>query len=133
MLLHSPPLPNILSEPIFNNISLYEKSFKKERSDHKGFFIKVNHVVNKYLGVTRNVWEGREGERYARGKEILVRGGLYNYSNGSLDLRGSYGYYWESKVYSATNAYYLLFYSTLLFPQNNYNKGNGFSARCVAR
>ena len=63
----------------------------------------------------------------------FVRGGYYVYSHGSLYYRGSFGYYWESKVYDATYAYYLRFYSTFLSPQNNYSKGDGFSARCVAR
>ena len=63
----------------------------------------------------------------------FVRGGYYSYSNGNLYYRGSYGYYWESRVYNATYAYSLLFYSTGLVPQNNYYKGYGFSARCVAR
>ena len=64
----------------------------------------------------------------------FVRGGLYNYSNGNLNYRGSNGYYWESKVYNAANAYGLGFYSAYLNHQNYYYyKGYGFSARCVAR
>ena len=63
----------------------------------------------------------------------FVRGGYYFYSNGNLNNRGSYGYYWESKVYGAASAYFLYFYSTYLYPQNGNSKGNGFSARCVAR
>ena len=63
----------------------------------------------------------------------FVRGGHYVYYSGSLYGRGSYGLYWESKVGNATNAYYLDFYSSNLYPQSSLNKGSGFSARCVAR
>ncbi|MBQ2660353.1 hypothetical protein IJF86_02980, partial [Candidatus Saccharibacteria bacterium] len=63
----------------------------------------------------------------------FVRGGLYNYSNGNLGYRGSLGRYWESKVYGAAYAYYLLFRSAYLSPQYYDYKGLGFSARCVAR
>ena len=63
----------------------------------------------------------------------FVRGGYYNYSNGNLDYRGSYGYYWEARVYNANYAYSLCFGSTNLNPQSNRNKGYGFSLRCLAR
>ena len=63
----------------------------------------------------------------------FVRGGHYSYSNGNLGNRGSNGYYWESKVNNAAGAYDLYFHSAYLHPQYNYTKGNGFSARCVAR
>ena len=63
----------------------------------------------------------------------FVRGGYYNYSNGILDLRGSDGFYWETRVNSGAIAYHLDFYSTNLRPQYSSNKGYGFSLRCLAR
>ena len=61
----------------------------------------------------------------------FVYAGYYYYRNGNLDYRGDYGYYWESMVYNATDAYYLFFYSTRLGPQYNNGKGYGRSIRCT--
>ena len=59
---------------------------------------------------------------------------MYDYSNGNNTYwRGLGGYYWESKIYSDTNARLLRFYSTDLYPQAAYNKGYGFSIRCVVQ
>ncbi len=63
----------------------------------------------------------------------FVRGGFYDYSYGNLDVSGSYGRYWESRVYDATFAYYLYFSPSFLNHQHGFVKGYGFSARCVAR
>ena len=64
----------------------------------------------------------------------FVRGGRYSYSNGSLDYRGSYGYYWESRVSNANYAHNLYFGSAYLDPQgHDFHKGFGFSLRCLAR
>ena len=60
----------------------------------------------------------------------LVRAGWYNYGNGDLGYKGGNGFYWESKA-NGTNAYNLNFNSGNLNPQNNNNKGNGFSIRCL--
>ena len=61
----------------------------------------------------------------------FVRAGYYNYTSGSLVNRGSYGVYWEAKVYDATYAYSLYFYSANLYPQDSHYKGGGFSIRCT--
>ena len=63
----------------------------------------------------------------------FIRGGYYYYSNGSLSDRGERGSYWESKVADADNAWILWFGPTLLIPQLNGDKGNGYSIRCVVR
>ena len=63
----------------------------------------------------------------------FLRGGSYRYASGNLYSRGSGGGYWEARVYSDTNAYRLYFDSTLLYPQNDSNKGFGFSLRCIVR
>ena len=44
-----------------------------------------------------------------------------------------YGRYWSSTAYSsAAYAYYLTYHTTFVYPQNYYNKYNGFNVRCVA-
>jgi uncharacterized protein (TIGR02145 family) len=60
--------------------------------------------------------------------------GLYSgrvNSIGSLSNQGSSGYWWSSAEFSANNAYHLYVFTSLVYPQNNYNKYYGFSVRCV--
>ena len=63
----------------------------------------------------------------------FIRGGRYVYSSGNITNRSSYGYYWQSRIYSDTYARYLTFNSTYLVPQNNSTKGDGFTVRCLVR
>jgi hypothetical protein len=53
------------------------------------------------------------------------------YSGTTLEYRGTYGYYWSASFYSATDAYSLFFNSSLVYPQNNYNRYRGFTVRPV--
>lgn len=50
----------------------------------------------------------------------------------SLSNRESLGYYWSSSWHSADRAYYMLFNSSLMYPQSNNVRGYGFSVRAVA-
>jgi hypothetical protein len=70
-------------------------------------------------------WDGP----WNSGLKMHAAGGLF-YSDGSLSNRGSYGHYWSSKQYDATNGWYLSFYSGYSVMYSNY-KAYGFSARCV--
>ena len=75
---------------------------------------------------------GRSCFSLSCGRRILS--GNYNYNNGAMNNQGSNGHFWSSSAYSsATNAYNLNFNSSAINPQNNNNKGYGFSVRCVAR
>ena len=50
-----------------------------------------------------------------------------------MNNQGSNGHYWSSTANSsANNAYNLNFNTSNINPQNNNNKGHGFSVRCVA-
>lgn len=62
---------------------------------------------------------------------FLPAAGYRGYSNGSLYYAGSFGNYWYGSPYSATNGYYLNFYSTHLNSSNSHNRAYGFSVRCV--
>ena len=81
---------------------------------------------------------GRENANPNRDTGILylplsfLRSGNYNYSNGNKDNRGSDGYYWESRIASATYSNYLYFNSARLGPQNGTSRGHGFSVRCLS-
>ena len=57
--------------------------------------------------------------------------GYYYWSNGALNDRGSYGYFWSSTAYSTSNARSLDFGASLISPQSSGNKVYGFSVRCV--
>ena len=61
--------------------------------------------------------------------KMHAAGGLSN-SNGSLFLRGSYGYYWSSTQDGNSNGWNLYFYSGDC-SMDGYSKASGFSARCL--
>ena len=85
----------------------------------------------KYLMDTYNMTSNDAGIQSA--PLSFLRGGYFYWSSGNLLDRGSYGYYWESKIHSVTNARNLYFYSTALGSQDTYAKGRGFSIRCVVK
>ena len=70
-------------------------------------------------------WTGPWGS----GLKLHAAGYLYN-GNGSLDTRGSFGYYWSNAQYDDTYGRYFYFnidYSGMYY----YNKAIGFSVRCL--
>ena len=50
----------------------------------------------------------------------------------ALNNPGRYGNFWSSTVLSSSNAYYLLFNSSSVYPANSDNRYYGRSVRCVA-
>jgi hypothetical protein len=56
--------------------------------------------------------------------------GYLSGSNGSLNIRGSYGYYWSSTQTSSFNGSFLVFNSSNCDLDND-DKAGGFSARCL--
>ena len=71
-------------------------------------------------------WANRD-DTYASVLKLHAAGRLYH-SNGALDSRGSYGYYWSSTQHSSTNGYHLYFHSSYSGGHNN-NKAYGFGVR----
>ena len=57
--------------------------------------------------------------------------GYRNNTSGTLNNAGQNGNYWSSVAYDSNNAYNLNFNSSNVNPQNNWNKRNGLSVRCV--
>ncbi|MBQ3305909.1 hypothetical protein IJH02_00520 [Candidatus Saccharibacteria bacterium] len=55
-----------------------------------------------------------------------------NRNGSSTNNQGSNGNYWSSTANSSTNAYNLNLNSSSVNPQNNNNKYNGLTVRCVA-
>ena len=77
--------------------------------------------------------DGMNGRRFtsrANGNSIFFPAAGY-YDGTTLYSRGSGGRYWSSSYYSATGAYYLLFDSSGVDPQNNYYRRDGFTVRAV--
>jgi len=86
-----------------------------------GEFTALNNAIN---GGLTNTDAGLIGAPW-----LAQRGGYWSSGFGS---QGSYGYYWSSTQYSATNAYDLIFSSTVVSPAYNDSKSDGFAVRCVA-
>ncbi|MBQ6320709.1 hypothetical protein IJI17_00575, partial [Candidatus Saccharibacteria bacterium] len=57
--------------------------------------------------------------------------GYYDWTNGALNARGSYGFFWSSTAYSTSNARSLNFGASSINPQHYSSKVYGFSVRCV--
>ncbi|MBQ3469695.1 hypothetical protein IJH16_01850 [Candidatus Saccharibacteria bacterium] len=58
-----------------------------------------------------------------------VYSGRYGWGGGNLISQDFDGDWWSTAAYSASNAYYLGMNSSVLLPQNNYSKANGFTLR----
>ena len=57
--------------------------------------------------------------------------GRRDYSDGTLYLQGSNGYYWSATEYNSTIGYNQYFHSTNNYPNNGLEKAYGMSVRCV--
>ena len=90
-----------------------------------------NLITNTYGA--KNSTKGNYDTRIIITPISLLRAGSYNYSVGTRNGRGSYGGYWESRVYNGTTSYTLYFYSTDVNPRNYYLRGRGFTVRCVSK
>jgi len=82
--------------------------------------------------------DGLRGMRFSgkNGNSIFLPAAGYTWFDDedhgtTLSNRGSSGYYFSSSYLSATNAYYLLFYSSEVNPQHDYNRRGGFTVRAV--
>jgi uncharacterized protein (TIGR02145 family) len=61
----------------------------------------------------------------------LPAAGNRNGTSGALYSRGNHGYYWSSTE-NSSDAYYLNFNTSNVYPAFNYYRANGFSVRCIA-
>ena len=74
-------------------------------------------------------WTLADGETTAWYPAVGYRYG----ESGALSNVGSSGYYWSASPFpsSSYDAYYLTFNHGDVYPASNYNRGNGYSVRCV--
>jgi Fibrobacter succinogenes major domain (Fib_succ_major). len=83
---------------------------------------------------TQNGVTGRKFTDRTTGASIfLPAAGYRNYSNGTLNYRGFYGYYWSSTVNNASDAHYMYFSSAGQTTYSDAYKSHGLSVRCVAK
>ena len=77
--------------------------------------------------------DGVAGRRFTsriNGNSIFFPASGY-YNGTSLRSRGTYGSYWSSTWSSETGARYLVFNSSDVYPQNDYDRRYGFTVRAV--
>ena len=99
----------------------------------KGFTLPTSSDYSS-LTTTYHITNSSTGSTKLRQSPLdFVYTGYYSYSSGSLRLEGSYGRYWSRTAFSGSDAYYLYFYSSNVYPQYNNNRGFGFALRCVGR
>ena len=60
-----------------------------------------------------------------------MRGGYYNYGNGSLSDQSSGGFYWYWQLYGILYSNNLKFYPNYVNAQYFGGRGNGFIVRCL--
>jgi hypothetical protein len=105
---------------------------------------------NKYENVSKSDWNGEDdfvslsvdGTGYTNSNKALMK---YTTAtgeevvfpaagsrNGESDDVGDYGAYWSSSAYfNTSNAYYMRFLSSSVYPGNSGDGGLGYSVRCV--
>ena len=99
----------------------------------KGFTLPTSSDYSS-LTTTYNITNSYTGSTKLRQSPLdFVYTGFYAYSSGSLSNEGSVGYYWSRTADSGAYAYLLYFNSSSVYPQDNYNRGNGAALRCVGR
>ena len=100
-------------------------------TDPKSYY---NLIIRVYGGTYRANISGSLADSILLSQPLsFLRSGLYYWQEASRYYRGSYGYYWESRIYSATVANYLTSLSSSLRPQGGGDRGSGYSVRCVSR
>ena len=85
------------------------------------------------FGMDNIIYAGAKDTGVQSAPLSFPRSGYYYYNSGSLNNRGSRGYFWSSRSYSAASSYALSFYASYLRPQYYHSKGYGFAVRCVAQ
>jgi hypothetical protein len=64
---------------------------------------------------------------------VLPAAGFRYYIGGTVDNRGTHGYYWSSTPVGSDGGHYLYFNSGLVYPSYSYYYGQGYAVRCVAK
>ncbi len=86
-------------------------------------------LTNAYLGITENTSTTTGYQTLDQYPISLYRAGFV-YSGSQSNV--IYGYYWSSTTYNANGVYSLYYVTSLVRPQDHYNKRNGYPIRCVA-
>ncbi len=92
------------------------------------------HII-KNQGDQSTVAEGNTGANntlHAFPFSLPYSGGVY-YSSDTVYLQGTNGYFWSAAASSSTNARYLHFNGSYVWPELSNYRSFGFSVRCVAK
>ena len=104
----------------FTSASVCPSGWRLPTGGSTGEFTALNNAVNSGSTTTdaglRSSWLAQRSGRWI--------GGFVSQSSSS--------FYWSSSQASATNAFYLLFYSTYVYPADLSSKAGGRAVRCVA-
>lgn len=113
---------------IILGMSRYEANNISYRSTSKGGQLKSAGTVQAQDGLWHTPNEGATNETGFSANP----GGFTYYNDGFSYGMGSYGFWWSSTEYSETDAWYrLLYFYSAFMSRNSYNKGYGFSVRCI--
>ena len=81
-----------------------------------------------------SVWALYQGQfgRLFDGRLFIPAAGYRHRDSGTLYAVGSNGYSWSSSIPAgSTNAHYLSFYYSWIYPQNSVSRAYGFQVRCL--
>ena len=98
----------------------------------------INFLLVQYVIAVNYVGSGTSATWATNGYTNVQTNPLYttrsgNFDGGSFLRQASSGYLWSGTTYSGTNAYYLSYYSSSVYPAyDGYNRQNGFPVRCIA-
>jgi uncharacterized protein (TIGR02145 family) len=104
----------------FTSASVCPSGWRLPTGGSTGEFTALNNAVNSGSTTT---------DAGLRSSWLAQRSG---YWNGGFVNQSGLGDYWSSSQASATAAFALSFYSTVVYPASNYSKALGRAVRCVA-
>ena len=92
----------------------------------------TNLINTSYSMKNNTTWTGDNSDTGPLSNPLsFLRNGYFSWGDAGLYVRGSGGYYWSLRSADTARSNFLSFYSTYLYPQNNYDRGGGFAVRCV--
>jgi len=113
---------------IYLGMQPYEAQNISYRGTSKAFKLKATGTVQESTGLWHTPNEGATNETGFS----AIPGGFIYYNDGYSYGLGSYGFWWASEEFNKPDAWYrLLYYHSAYMSRSTYNKGYGFSVRCL--
>ena len=100
--------------------------------DDFNFLLVQYGIAVNYVGAGTNATLTTDGYNNIQTNSLYIpRSG--NFYGGSFHNQASYGSLWSGTTNSGTNAYYLLYFSSLVNPADSNNRQTGFPVRCICQ